>query len=301
MVRKNPPARSYSRPIERALDSLRQGATFADALAALGRGFLPSFDLALIQAGENSGRLDHCFRLLAEYYRERARLARQILADLIYPAVVLHAAVLLMPPALLTRLILQGDLGGYLWAKAAILGPLYAAVLVALYLAQDRRGEGWRRWLEQALRRVPVLGTARAELALARLSIALESLLNAGVSVVEAWDLAAAASGSPRLRRTVAAWRAAVLAGQTPAEAVRESRVFPDLFTNLYATGEVSGQLDDTLRRLHHHYQEEATRKMHLVAQWTPRLIYFLVIILVAYQVLSFYAGYFSQIDELTR
>ena len=37
--------------------------------------------------------------------------------------------------------------------------------------------------------------------------------------------------------------------------------VFPDLFANLYSSGEVSGKLDETLKRLYAHYQEEGTHK----------------------------------------
>jgi type II secretory pathway component PulF len=125
-------------------------------------------------------------------------------------------------------------------------------------------------------------------------------LLSAGVSIIDAWELASDASGSPALRRTVSAWRPRVLAGQTPAEAVEESGVFPDLFAHLYKTGEISGQLDETLRRLYEHYHEEASRKLRAVAQWTPRLIYFAVIILIAYQVVSFWTGYYGQISDIT-
>jgi type II secretory pathway component PulF len=101
------------------------------------------------------------------------------------------------------------------------------------------------------------------------------------------------------LRRAVFEWRPHVRAGLTPAEAVRASNAFPDLFTNLYSTGEMSGQLDETLRRLYRHYQDEAFRKFQALAQWTPRLIYFAIVLLIAYQVVAFWAGYFSQINEL--
>ena len=141
---------------------------------------------------------------------------------------------------------------------------------------------------------------ARSNLALARLSIALESLLNAGVSIIEAWELAAAASGSPALSRAVLSWRAEVRVGQTPAEAVRASRAFPELFSNLYSTGEISGQLDDTLRRLYQHYQEEAVRQMRFVAEWMPRLVYLLVVVFIAFQIISFWSAYFTQIGNAT-
>src|ERR1041385_7332561 len=78
MVRDSPPSRVLRRPLSRVAEHLRAGATFTDSMASLGQGWLPAFDIALIQAGENSGRLDVCFRYLSEYYQQRAVLARQV-------------------------------------------------------------------------------------------------------------------------------------------------------------------------------------------------------------------------------
>ena len=129
--------------------------------------------------------------------------------------------------------------------------------------------------------------------------MALEALISAGVSIVEAWDLAATVSGSPALRRTVHGWRADVQAGQTPAEAINASGKFPDLFANQYASGEISGKLDESLRRLHNYYQEEGTRKLRAVAQWTPRIAYLIIALAIAWQVIRFWSGYFQQIRNV--
>jgi type II secretory pathway component PulF len=301
LLREAPTSRSLRKPLGRIRELLDQGTTFTEALIQGHPSWLPAFDLALIEAGEKSGRLDVCFRILADYYAERARLARQILSDLAYPAFMLHLAVLIFPTSLLTRLVWQGQVVEFVLAKLALLVPFYLIIGGGLYVMQASRNERLRSGIEVLLRRVPVLGAARANLALARLSMALESLVNAGVSILEAWPLAAAASGSPALRRVVRSWESDVRAGQTPAEAVKESGAFPDLFSGLYSTGEISGQLDDTLRRLHQHYQEESSRQLQAFARWAPRMVYFGVLLLIAYQVVSFWSGYYAQINELTR
>ena len=88
-------------------------------------------------------------------------------------------------------------------------------------------------------------------------------------------------------------------AGATPAEALNASGRFPDLFANQYMSGEVSGKLDEVLRRLHTYYQEEGTRKMRAVAQWTPRLIYLIIALGIAYYIVSFWAGYYGQLQKV--
>ncbi|MEI9962428.1 MAG: type II secretion system F family protein [Limisphaerales bacterium] len=168
-----------------------------------------------------------------------------------------------------------------------------------IYATQRKHGEGWRAWIEALLHPVPILGTARRYLALSRLAAALEALISAGVNIIDAWDLAATASGSPALRRAVAAWKPQVIAGKTPAEAVTNCPKFPELFANLYATGEISGQLDDSLKRLHKYYNEEGTRKLHAFAQWTPRLVYLIILLVIAYNIIQFYTGYFNQISAV--
>ena len=89
-------------------------------------------------------------------------------------------------------------------------------------------------------------------------------------------------------------------AGQTPAEAVTACGKFPDLFANQYHSGEVSGKLDETLRRLHTYYQEEGSRKIHTVAQWLPRIIYLIVALAIGYYIIHFWMNYFQQIERAT-
>jgi type II secretory pathway component PulF len=88
-------------------------------------------------------------------------------------------------------------------------------------------------------------------------------------------------------------------AGSPPSEVVSASGCFPQLFASQYATGELSGRLDETLRGLHRYYQEEGTRKLHNLAQWTPRLVYLFVVFMIAYHVVRFWMGHFAQISNV--
>jgi type II secretory pathway component PulF len=295
MVVNSPSSRGIRSSLIPIIRQLNSGGTFSEALASSGS-WISGFDVALLSAGEKSGRLDACFHQLSDYYQERARLVRSVMSDLAYPLLMLHVAILVFPPDLLRRLVWEGDVVGFLGSKLASVIPLYVSVFLLVFACQGKRGEGWRSLIERILRAVPMLGVARSNLALARLSAALEGLISAGVSIVEAWELAAAASGSPALSRTVLGWRSSILAGQTPAEMVRVSGAFPDLFAGLYHSGEISGRLDETLRRLYRHYQEEGSRKLHAVAQWTPRLIYFGLLLGIAYHVVSFWTNYYGNI-----
>jgi type II secretory pathway component PulF len=175
---------------------------------------------------------------------------------------------------------------------------MYFFLALLVIALQSRNAEGWRALLEKALNAIPVLGSARRSLALSRLAAALESLLSAGVSVIEAWGLSAAASGSLTLRRTVNAWGGDLGAGKSPAELVTQCGRFPDLFASQYATGELSGKLDDVLVRLREYYRGEGTRKLRALAQWTPRFVYLCIALYIGYRVVQFWSGYFKEVGN---
>jgi len=298
-LRNNPPSYAFRKPVTRLLEELNKGATFSDALLTVS-GWVPSFDIALLRTGEESGRLDICFKLLAEYYRERAKLAREVLSSMIYPTVLVHMVALIFPVSLLSRLVWQGEMWPFLLAKMAVLGPIYGVTIFLLYAGQSGRGERWREMIETFCDYVPVLGTARRAIALARLSVALEALINAGVSIINGWDMAAEASGSIRLRRTVAGWRPLMeRGGRTPSSLVSESRAFPEVFTTMYHTGEISGKLDETLERMHYYYQDEGLRKLKLFCKMVGWVAYGGAALAAIYQIFSFYMGYFNTLNSI--
>jgi type II secretory pathway component PulF len=299
-IKRSPPARSFRAPLQRLLDELVKGATLAESLQSLD--WLPPFDLALIGAGEQSGRLDICFRLLADYYNDRARVIKQVISQLIYPVGLIHLAALIFLVVLPFAASQFNASLILLSAKAAlILSPLYGAVALLIFATQGKHGEIWRARIEAFLRPVPILGKARHYLALSRLAASLEALISAGVNIFEAWDLAATASGSPALRRAVADWKPRVVAGQMPSEAVRHCPLFPETFANLYASGEVSGKLDESLRHLSQLYHEDGTRKLNAFATWLPRLIYMLVALAIAYEIIQFWNGIYGPHGELSN
>ena len=293
-LQRHPPARSFRQPLRELSDQLGHGCTMAEALRNVG-GWLPEFDIALIDSGERSGRLEACFRLLADYYTDRARVARQMLADLAYPALLLHFAIFILP---FPQLFLTGDVAAYLLKTLGVLVPLYTVVILGLIAGQGRHGEAWRSLVEVVTHPIPLLGTARRNLALARLTATLQALLGAGVNIFQSWDMAATASGSPALRRAVTGWRGQLEAGETPGDLLSRSRAFPDLFASHYRAGEVSGSLDESLQHLHHLYYEEGTRQARALARWVPRGIYFVVVLLIAWRIINFWMGYFGNIQN---
>ncbi|MCD6048822.1 MAG: type secretory pathway protein [Verrucomicrobia bacterium] len=294
---KHPPKRSFREPLNIVVQHLRQGNTFSDSLAKTGD-WVTQFDTSLIEAGERSGRLPECFQMLSDYYRERAELANSLIQRLAYPVFLFHFATLIFPVSSLVALVKEGAVLQFVIGKIFILGPVYALVFLTLLAGQGRHGEGWRAFVEKVLHMVPVLGKARRSLAMARLAAALEALLMAGVNTIEAWMLASAACGSPAVHKRVLSWKRNLENGDFPSELVNKAPEFPELFGNLYHSGEVSGKLDESLGRIYTFYQEEGSRKMRNFLTAFGVGITILIMLGIAFSIITFYIGMFQQIGN---
>jgi type IV pilus assembly protein PilC len=288
-LKRNPPSRAYRGAIQQLLSHIERGQALGESMRLI-PDWLPDFDITLVEAGEQSGRLDRCFRMLGDYYVERAKVAKRVIGALAYPAFLLHVLAAVMSLVL------------FFWypklclLPLAGLGLIYVLAFVLVYATQNKHSETWRSQVEFALNIIPVMGKARRHLALARLSAALEALISAGVSIIEAWQMAAKASGSVALQRTVESWVPQLRAGRTPAEMIESSRKFPEIFANQYVAGEVSGKLDETLARMRDYYQEDGGQKVQLLAQWIPIGIYLVVLIGGGVFVIWFWVTYYNKL-----
>jgi type II secretory pathway component PulF len=299
MTSRNNSLRSSQKTILALIGHLQEGHTFSDSMTKV-QGWMPDFDVALLSVGEESGRLDTSFKLLARYYASRAKIIRDTIAGLIITVATLHVFLLVFPLGYLISFV-QGIMDNkfseclpFIFEKIIVFGVPYCVVFFLIFACQGNRGEGWRATVESIFRMIPLLRTAIKYLALARLASALHALTNAGVSVIKSWELASAACGSPRLKRAVLEWTPQLATGVTPADMVNQIHYFPEMFRNLYNSAEISGKLDETLVRLHAYHEEEGFRTLQLFTRILNGTIYGFVAALVAFNVIRFWMNYYG-------
>lgn len=292
---RNPPHPGISTVSRQLLAELKQGSTFTEAFRSL-PDWAPEFDLALIESGERSGRLEQAFRILARHSEAVAANWQAVAQEAAYPLLILHVAVFIVP---LPVFVQSGNALQYLTQSVGALAFLYFLSGIVYWSTRPQRPPAWRNLTERVLIRLPILGTALSDLALSRLAASLEALISSGILITEAWPMAARASGSMILDRTVRSWKLPLDSGTTPAELVAASGVFPDLFVSVYSTGEASGRLEEQLRHLARIHEEQGFRKLRLFSQWSPRIFYGLVSIWIAFQILALAGGYMSNLQQL--
>jgi type II secretory pathway component PulF len=297
LLARNPPARGLSVPLRRLSHRLKQGDTFGEALRSLGR-WAPDFDITLLEAGEQSGRLDQTCQLLAQAYQDRARLARHVLLGIAYPLLIFHFAFLIMPIGHLIDLVQEGNVALFVIRKLAIFLPLHGLMFGIAWAIQSSRSRAWRAAIEAVTRRIPVVARARRAMALARLSAALDALQNAGVPAIRAWPIAARATGSAAFESEIERWLPRIENGESPGDIIVGSRRFPQHFASIYASAEISGRVDEALPRLTEHYQQEGLRLMRRAAYMFVGLVYGAVMLIAAYQIITFWVGHYNRIVD---
>lgn len=251
-----------------------------------------ALDLALIEAGEQSGRLAQSFTLLADYYESLAESMRRARGALVYPLLLVHLAVVVpeIPAA-----IAGGEAAALPWRLALRLGALWLILLggAALWRALAARA-AHSPAADGLLARLPLLGALRGHWALARFTRVAHSALLAALRPQVWVRLAGEASGSGRFE--AGARRAAeVVAGGSPvAESLRAGGGFPKLFVDALDTAEEAGTLDHELERWARLEAEQARESMDRAAVWLPRVFYALIALYVAWRIISMMAGIYA-------
>lgn len=282
---------------ERMAQQIEAGGSAADALRA-GGAWLPAADVIFLSASAEVGRLPRTLQNLAARHEHLRTVTLRVILACLYPAAVVHLGLLLWP---VMRMVDWDK--GFVWDGFAYVRTLACTLLPLWFVCGGlwvlvRRQSPLVGLLAQAL---PGLrGYVRAQ-ALADFAFALGNLLDAGVAIGRAWGTAGAVANSARLKHAAVAMEQAILRGEEPGAQRRVWTCFPEEFAALYRTGEKTGRLEENLFRLAAEYQERAKRSLALASMLYPSLLFLGVAGMVAYGVISFYAGYLNMIGKMAE
>lgn len=265
------------------------GSALGDALAADGE---PPLAVALMRAGEASGRLPEVCQELAGWYEHLVALRNQALGRLVYPALLLHVA--------LALLALPGVIPGRLSPWWLLAGP--AALWLLLGLGVLGASLLRRGGLLASLALWPGVRFVCRPFVAANLCAVLRAGLVAGLRVGTATDLAAAACGNRVVGARLAAAGRQVEAGTLPSLAAALGVAGLDAITvDLVAAGEAGGTVDAALGRAADLHREQARLRSEWAARIATGLFYGLAMLVAAYTIVTLYAGYLGQVQETMR
>jgi len=285
-------ARSVAKRIFRGLE---RGETVGEACAGADIG---GTEAAVLMAVERAGFLDRGLEELSRHFEAIAKARAKIIVKLLYPAFVLTVGVLLLNlPALM-----QKGLDAYLRATVPVFTAVAAGGLVVwagctLLAALAASSAG----VDALLRAVPIVGGTRRAFAMNRFCMAYELQLGAGINVLDALAASGAAARSGLVRAAVKRVLPEVRAGAQVGPLLAGSIAFDPEVVEGIIVAEESGTHGTSLRRLSEAQADRAYRRLELIAEWVPRLIYLGVLGYVGWQIVLVYKGYLDQIEGLFK
>jgi general secretion pathway protein F len=274
--------------MDRVRERVRGGAALAAALAQEPQSF-PKLHVGLVRAGEAGGALAETLDRLAGLLERERSLAATVQSALVYPALMMVAAIgtigillgYVLPQFVplfndsgtelpfLTRLLLS------LSDAAQVAGPwlLILVLILALALRQALKNESFRRPVDRVLLRVPIIGTLLRESLAARFTRTLGTLLKNGVPLIGALGIVTETIGN--LAAVAAIQRASESAkgGAGLARPLGEARIFPERTIHLLRLGEETAQLAPmALKAAEIHEERTRIAVERLVALLTPAI-----------------------------
>ncbi|HIJ73641.1 MAG TPA: type II secretion system F family protein, partial [Candidatus Hydrogenedentes bacterium] len=254
---------------------LENGQTFSNAITGYPGVFDPMY-VSLVRSGEESGKLANVLNRIADLGEKREELQSRVKMALVYPALMLlmgfvtvfilvsfvvpmftevfrdTGQTLPFPTRALVNL--SSFLSTWWWLVLPLIG---AAAFAAIRFLGSPNGRALR---DRMLLSLPVVNNLIRQNEIAAFSRTLGTLLDSGVTVVAALEIAAATLRNSSFREAVKPMSAAVRGGQSLSRTIEASDLFPDLVANVVSVGEESGDLRASFLQLAEENERELDR-----------------------------------------
>lgn len=242
--------------------AISNGHRFSSALSRFPRIFNSTY-VSLMRAAEETGKLVKSLEQLGNWLERRETIERHFRKALTYPLMIIVVAFMLtlglfqtVIPSILTTIT---DLGVALpWptfvllktvaiAKHPLTWLMFVAAWVCL-IVYVRSEEGWNRVLTFSMS-IPVFGPIVVYSTASRYALAMSMLMDSGVDIVKACQIAASASGNPLVLKDANRVVNLLKEGRYYHEVLEDSPLYPPLMVDMVRVGDESGKLAHLLSR----------------------------------------------------
>jgi type IV pilus assembly protein PilC len=297
------------RPIlEDVRQRVRTGALLSEAMAA--QGSFPPVYITVIAAGERSGNLTGVLEQYIGYLRVTTGFRSRLITALIYPAVLVLVAIIVVsylatyalpkfaelyqqlnvPLPASTRILLA--IAVPLRNYFAVFAVVIVAAVVGIFLwTRSNRGA---IAIDRLKPRIPLFGDIWIKAQIAQFVRTLSTLLGGGTPLVPALRTSAAAISSKLVASSVERASDRVKEGQSLHLSLAETRLIPGLALEMIEVGEASGALTAMLTSVAEFYEEEVDTQLTRSLSWIPIVILVVMAIVVGFILISLYLPMFS-------
>ncbi|MEO8604942.1 MAG: type II secretion system F family protein [bacterium] len=295
--------------IRQLKDDVEAGSTFTEALRKHNKVFDDLF-VNMISAGEIGGILDTILARLSVYMEKAMKLKAKIKGAMIYPATIITVAggvttVLLIwvIPVFAELFTSFGqdlpaptqfviNLSNFTIAYFPFIFGTFGAAIFAL--RQVYKTEGGRLYMDRLILQAPVFGDLIRKSSIARFTRTLSTLISSGVPILDALLITAKTSGNKVVERAVLATRLSISEGNSIAEPLIVSKVFPPMVCQMISVGESTGALDAMLQKIAEFYEDEVDNMVANLTTLMEPLVILLLGIIIGGLVISMYLPIFK-------
>ena len=231
----------------------------------------------LIKAGEASGKLDTFLQKIVVSLEKREKIKSQIKSALFYPGVLFSVAILVtvfmlmkvvptfvnmyegmgMGDDLPTPTAVIMSMSEFIRSSGGFFLLIFLITFVVGFKFLINKNYNIKKAWHQILLKMPVFGNLINKSILAKVSLVLGNLNQAGVDLIESIDIAKSVTDNVVVIESLENIKKGVFSGETLTDLFHKEKIFPPTFSQLISVGEQTGSLDEMFGSVAIYYEEE--------------------------------------------
>ncbi len=278
-------------------ENIAAGGTFSEALTLYPKIFDKLY-VNMVKAGEAGGVLEVVLGRLAEFAEKNEKIKNKVKGAMIYPIVVLFAAVgitafLLVAVIPKFKQVFADMLGGAAlpaiteaviqaseWVQHNGLTIVVAVVAFTVIKKVIGKTEKGAYFYDVLSLKMPVTGTLVQRTAVSRVTRTLGTLLSSGVPILQSLVIVRDTTGNRVVSKALQDVHDAVKEGEGMTGPLSQCKVFPPMVVSMVEVGEETGALADMLTRIANTYDDEVDNAVAgMTAAIEPALIIVLAVV----------------------
>ena len=309
LVAENEEDKKIKRILTEVADDVHAGNGLADSFAARGPG-LPRTFIETLRAGEESGKLDDTFERLQKYYENSDAVGSKIASALMYPAMLISVAVLVIAIIMIVAVPVFEDtfanmgnelplptkmliaMSNFMVDNILLLIAIIAAAALSIFF-YGRTDSGRHLYARIALV-FPGICLINRMNAASQFASTLSTMLSSGLPLVSAARITANTADNLLIAEDIEQATAGVIEGNRLSDGLKNSKWFPTLLKEMVTVGEETGKLEDTLNVVSEYYTKEVDVAVKRALEILNPCITIVLAIMVVFILLSVYLPIFG-------
>ena len=267
-------------PMKKVIQTIKKDLESGNALSKCFEKHPKVFDTVvvnLIKAGEASGKLDTFLTKIVINLEKREKIKSQIKSALFYPGVLFSVAILVtifmltnvvptfvkmyegmnMTDDLPTPTAVIMAMSEFVSSWKGVFLLIFLILFVIGFKFLISKNYNIKKKWHQVMLKLPIFGNLINKSILAKISLVLGNLNQAGVDLIESIDIAKSVTDNVVIIEALENIKKGVFSGRSLTELFNKETIFPATFTQLISVGEQTGSLDEMFGSIAIYYEEE--------------------------------------------